>query len=305
MQIQVSIIIISYNTSQILNDCINSIYNKTKDINFEILVIDNNSKDNSCEIVESNFPLVKLIKLNENIGFGRANNIGIKQALGEYVFLLNSDTILLNNAVKILYDNNKEYKNIGVLGANLFTKDLKPNESFVRFDLGFLYELEIFFNKHFSTLLFGKNAYFNHTNKPLIFNGIIIGADMFLPKKILDNVGGFDPDFFMYHEESELQYRIIKNGFKVASVPDAKIIHLGGASSNNNTNVLKNVIYNRFLYLKKSNRYYLVYVSLILTSIKFIYRVLLYTFTFNLLKLKFTFHNYKIYMQQFKKFIFN
>ena len=118
----VSIIIVNYNTKQLLADCLNSIYEQTKDINFEVIVSDNGSKDGSIEMLKADFPQVILIENNANLGFGAANNRGLAIAKGKYIFYLNSDTILLNNAVKYFFDyfeENGDKENIGALGGNL------------------------------------------------------------------------------------------------------------------------------------------------------------------------------------------
>ena len=100
----VSIIIVSYNTKSLIKNCINSIYKYTKDISFEIIVSDNGSIDGSVEMIKRDFPSVILIENNENLGFGAANNKGLALAKGKYILYLNSDTILLNNSVKFFYD---------------------------------------------------------------------------------------------------------------------------------------------------------------------------------------------------------
>ena len=114
----VSIIIINYNTKLLTLDCLKSIYQHTKDIDFEVIVVDNASSDGSAEAIRESFPIVKVIEPNENLGFGRANNLGAKYAKGEYLFLLNSDTLLIENSIKKLYDfyiENEEKLHIGVL----------------------------------------------------------------------------------------------------------------------------------------------------------------------------------------------
>ena len=100
----VSIIIVNYNTKKLIKNCINSIYKHTKDVDFEIIVSDNGSVDGSVEMIKSEFPNVILIENNANLGFGAANNRGLKIAKGKYIFYLNSDTVLLNNAVKYFFD---------------------------------------------------------------------------------------------------------------------------------------------------------------------------------------------------------
>ena len=108
-------------------DCIRSIYKYTKDIDFEVIVVDNASSDNSVEAIRESFPIVNVIEPKENLGFGRANNLGAKYAQGEYLFLLNSDTLLIENSIKKLYDfytENQEKLHIGVLGCTFVDKDL-------------------------------------------------------------------------------------------------------------------------------------------------------------------------------------
>lgn len=100
----VSVIIVNYNTKDLILNCIQSIYEKTKDLTFEIIVSDNDSKDDSIKQISSQFPEVKIIENKKNLGFGMANNEGFKIAQGKYVFCLNPDTILINNAIKFLYD---------------------------------------------------------------------------------------------------------------------------------------------------------------------------------------------------------
>ena len=121
----VSIIIVNYNTKQLLKDCLNSIYEHTENISFEVIVSDNGSKDGSIEMLKAEFPQVILIENNANLGFGKANNKGLAIAKGKYIFYLNSDTILLNNAVKLFFDyfeENGKKENIGALGCNLLDK---------------------------------------------------------------------------------------------------------------------------------------------------------------------------------------
>ncbi|MDR3048046.1 MAG: glycosyltransferase, partial [Bacteroidales bacterium] len=123
---QVSIIIVNFNTKNFLYNCLESIYKHTKDISFEIIVSDNGSTDGSIELVKSKFPAVILIANNKNLGFGAANNRGLEIAKGEFVFFLNSDTILLNNAVNIFYTYWQNYRNkneLGALGCNLIDRN--------------------------------------------------------------------------------------------------------------------------------------------------------------------------------------
>src|SRR5690348_12526562 len=117
----VSIIIVNYNTKDLLSNCIGSIYSNTKDVDFEIIIVDNASIDGSQELIKEKFPEVVLIESEVNLGFGKANNLGAEFAKGDYLFLLNSDTILQNNAVFYFLDFYKKNNNlnIGCLGGML------------------------------------------------------------------------------------------------------------------------------------------------------------------------------------------
>lgn len=229
---QVSIIMVNYNTLKLTKNAINSILEKVKGIEYEIILIDNNSEDGSKEYFTElhNHGKIRLVISQENLGFGRANNIGFDLAKGKYIFLLNTDTILINNAIKILYEYLEKNKEVGICGGNLFYEDLEPAHSFgkklpsLRTDLK-----EVFFISALSKMITGKREDFNYTNEEKEV-GYITGADMMIRKEALKSSGYFDKDFFMYYEEVELTNRIKKCGYKVMSVPNAKIVHLESKS---------------------------------------------------------------------------
>jgi len=202
----VSIIIVNYNTKDLLINCINSIYTNTTGILFEIIVVDNNSNDGSEFVIKNKFPDVIFIQSGSNLGFGLANNIGIEKSKGEFVFLLNSDTIIINNAIKILY---KSFENlsIGACGGNLFDSNNSPTVSFFRIMPGFLNEIDMCIGGLYSKILFRKNIFFNHSKNLIELKGYISGADLMIRKSVLNKIGLFSPRFFLYFEEVELQYR--------------------------------------------------------------------------------------------------
>lgn len=248
--VDVSIIIVSYNTAKLLEDCICSIVEKTEGISYEVIVVDNNSHDSSVELIKEKFDWVKIIVSEENLGFGRANNLGIELAAGRNVFFLNSDTLLINNAVKILSDYLDQHKKIGVCGGNLYDAYEKPTHSFTRIFPGIAFELNYLTLNIFSKLFFGKNLYFNYSGKNIKV-ARVSGADMMIPKKVLDETGGFDPAFFLYSEETDLAFRITKLGYDVMSVYDARIIHLEGQSCTFNQLKTKWGLISRHLFLRK------------------------------------------------------
>ena len=236
----VSIIIVNYNTKQLLADCLNSIYEQTKDISFEVIVSDNGSKDGSIEMLKADFPQVILIENNANLGFGAANNRGLAIAKGKYIFYLNSDTILLNNAVKYFFDyweNSPEKDSIGALGANLLSINKETIHSGGLFpdyksDIsGLMHNIYGFTKQFFFHKLFKKNLpeYKNEKSEKIIgLIDYITGADLFLKN---DNFAYFDEDFFMYCEETYLQYQLFMNNKNRLLINGPQIIHLEGASS--------------------------------------------------------------------------
>ena len=231
----VSIIIVNYNTKELLLNCLSSVIKETKNINYEIIVVDNNSCDNSVNKIRENFPQVKIIQLSDNIGFGRANNQGIKIANGKYIFCLNPDTLLISNAVKILFDFLEQNQNAGAVGGNLFDKNMKPAYSFGYGDD----IISLFFRKTILKWVYRsefkriKNYEKNRDKTKIQEVNNVTGADLMIRKSVLDEVGCFNENFFMYFEETELETRIRRAGYKIFFVPESKIIHLEDKYRNN------------------------------------------------------------------------
>lgn len=247
----VSIIIVNYNTVDLTIQCVNSIYEKTCGVDFEIIIVDNASSDDSVIRIKKTFPLVTLIESKENLGFGRANNLGVLSAIGKYLFLLNSDTVLVNNAIKVLLDFVQTTpQKIGVCGGVLFDSCGEENGCFGIFPT----VRSIFLN----AMNAAKVTYTFDQKQSLKENGFcsvdyVIGADMFIAKRLYDNMHGFDPIFFMYYEETDLQKRIVKKGYENYVLSSAQIIHLVNASVNKLPSNDKRTIVNKsmLLYMKK------------------------------------------------------
>ena len=247
----VSIIIVNYNTLNTTKDCLDSIQNKTKDIEYEIILVDNASTDGSIEFFQK-FNNLTFIKSDTNLGFGRANNLGLKKASGKYIFLLNSDTILLNNAIKLFYNAMEAMPdNIACLGTKLLAQDgITENNSYGTFPS----------IKSISNALL--NIYFPFTksqlrvsNKDIFEVDYIIGADLFIKKKVIDELGLFDPDFFMYFEESNMQLRYHNAGYRNIIISTPKIVHLENASDKGTKKFSflsrKRYFESMFIYMKK------------------------------------------------------
>ncbi len=230
----VSIIIVSYNTSQLLKNCLNSVFEKTQGLNFEVIVVDNDSKDDSCSMLERDFSQVKLIRSKENLGFGRANNLGMEQAKGKYLFLLNPDCLLINNSVKILYDFMENNSDCGACGGNLYDENLEKHDSFgmqtlLKDKIITHTPLKFIFPGKYKKLR-GYKKDFDRTKDGEV--GFITGADLMLRKSVIDEVGNFDQRFFLFFEETELQNRILKAGYKIFFVAESQMYHFEAKSPN-------------------------------------------------------------------------
>lgn len=226
----VSVIIVNYNTIDMTRNCINSIFALTQGIMYEVILVDNNSTDGSKELF-SKYDNINYIYLNENVGFGRANNIGIKMAKGRNVLFLNSDTKLINNAIKLLSDYLDSSPEIGIVGGNLYDVNGKPTHSYLMYYPSIYFELSGAFLKLPDIIRFGKNREFNYTSsyKDVLY---VTGADLMIKHHIIEKYGAFNPYFFMYFEETELCYRVREAGYRIVSNPNAKIYHFQGASVN-------------------------------------------------------------------------
>lgn len=240
LNLDVSIIIVNYNTKQLIADCLNSIFEQTKDINFEVIVSDNGSTDGSIQMLKADFPKVILIENNVNLGFGTANNRGLAIAKGKYIFYLNSDTILLNNAVKYFFDyweENGEKENLGALGCYLKNSEGEYVHSGGVFP-DFKEEFSgLYHNTYGFWKLFFLNKFFRKQiplNTQVVSHCIpdnieqITGADLFLKN---DENAKFDEEFFMYREETYLEWLLHKKGKKMILIHSPQIIHLEGKSS--------------------------------------------------------------------------
>lgn len=250
--IDLSIVIVSYNTKKITENCIESInrsLTSTK-IKYEIIVVDNNSVDGSVQtlqkIAQDKANHVIYFQTGTNLGFGRGNNFGVKKAAGKYILLLNTDVIILNRAIEKLFNfyitNEKQ---VHFLGAKLLNNDFTPQPSAGRF-----FTLPVVF----ATLLL-KGDYWGLTrSSPDKFcqSDWISGACIMTAKKYFQRLRGFDKNIFMYMEEVDLLYRAKKLGLNTFFYPESQIVHLGSASSNGRTYPILQV-YKGFIFFYKKH----------------------------------------------------
>ena len=249
----VSVIMVNYNTRVMTSVAIDSVFERTEGIRFEIIVVDNASSDGSKEYFEGRKDITYIYS-DKNLGFGQANNLAAKQAKGKYLFFLNSDTLLCNNAIKILHNYIETHPEVGVVGGNLYNRDNKPTYSYDRSYPGIYSTLNFLSCRILNRLRYGKNSNFNHLNQPLQV-AFISGADLMIRADLYRDLDGFSNDYFMYYEETDLCYRIFKTGFGILSIPKAKIIHLeGGSFSGSTENIIRKFkisISSRVTFIKK------------------------------------------------------
>jgi GT2 family glycosyltransferase len=223
-----SVIIVNWNTKDLLCQCLDSLNQVAKKIDMEIFVVDNGSMDGSGEVVRKRFPGVKLVENRMNLGFAKANNQALRLSKGKYVLLLNPDTQIKRGAIEemILFMN--AYPEVGVVGGQLLNSDGSKQNSIANFP-SLATEL---LNKSLLRWLFPEN--FPGKEKsylgPIEVNSVI-GACMMVRREATEQVGLLDEDYFLFLEETDWCYRMKKAGWKIYHVPQAEIFHFQGGSA--------------------------------------------------------------------------
>jgi GT2 family glycosyltransferase len=254
----VSIIIVNLNSRQLLQDCLRSIYEQSREVAFEVIVVDNHSTDGSVEMVTTEFPQVRLIANQVNNRYAIANNQGLAIAQGKYVFYLNGDTMLTGNTVKEFVAFLDAHPEAGGVGGHL----IYPNGDFQHACFRFPSPLNVFYllclARFYWEIPLAANYRFppgNTTPQPVDF---MVGACLMARHDVLNQCGGMDGDYYFYGEDSDLCYRIWQIGWPIYYLPDStKIIHHGGISSTVNlfnNNQRTKYLWgwkSRFLFIKK------------------------------------------------------
>lgn len=268
-QPKLSIIVVSYNTKEYLKQCLDSIYGaeSVSASEYEIIVVDNASNDESAQMVKKNFPAVDLIVNEQNLGFAAASNQGIKQAKGRYILLLNPDTIVLDDALEKMIDFMDAHPELGISSCQLLNEDrsLQPTGGYFP-DL-----LRVFAWMFFLDDLPLITGFFHSYHpQPSFYQkerqlDWVTGAFLFIRKEVVKKIGLLDEDFFMYVEEVDYCFRAKQAGFKVAYWPRAKVIHLGRKSLQSAIGAfVKEYQGLKLFYQKHSSRYQLVLLALLL-----------------------------------------
>lgn len=231
--VDVSIIIVNWNTRQLLQDCLQSIVSTTQNIAYEIIVIDNASSDDSVQMVKDEFPQVRLIENDDNRGFSAANNQGMAIAQGEYVLLLNSDTVVLEDAIERTLAFARQTPDAAVVGCRVLNTDRTLQPTCFRFPS----VLNLFLSTTYLYKMFPKNAFFgrermtNWERDDVRQVDVVTGCFMLVRREAIDQVGVMDENYYFYGEETDWCYRFKQADWKCLFTPGAEIIHLGGQSS--------------------------------------------------------------------------
>jgi len=247
---KISVVIVNYNVRYFLELCIRSVQKAISNYEAEIIVVDNVSKDNSCKMIKELFQEVVLIQNTENVGFSKANNQGVNIAKGEYVLILNPDTVIPENLFDEILPFANKQNNLGALGVRLidgtgqFLPESKrglptPSNSFRRM-------IGSYDGKYYAKYL---------TKEGIGKVEVLVGAFMFLKKEIYNQVGGFDEDYFMYGEDIDLSYKLTQAGYVNYYYGKSSVIHYKGESTRKDVKYLKyfhgamNIFYKKHLKL--------------------------------------------------------
>lgn len=252
----VSIIIVNWNTRDILRDCLASVFAQTAGIGYEVIVIDNASSDGSAEMVKREFPQVILIENDQNRGFAAANNQGIKIAKGRYMLLLNSDTLVLDGAIQKTLEFADQHPQAAVVGCKVLNPDrtLQPTcflfPSLLNLSLSSTYLYKLFPKSRF----LGRERMTWWDRNDVRPVDVVTGCFMLVRREAIDKVGMMDEVYFMYAEETDWCWRFQKAGWQNLFYPEAQIIHLGGQSSKQVRAAMMIQLRKAILFFLKKNR---------------------------------------------------
>lgn len=260
---KISIIIVTYDSQTEIRLCLESLYTHLKNFEFEIIVVDNNSKDSTKKIVKNNFKSVKVIENESNRGFSVANNQGAKLAKGDFLFFLNPDSILSENVIEKLLKVYNTNLNVGIVAPKIIDENYDFVESTGDYPNFFSLTYELFGMYLFLPLsLFG----YRHTNiiEDKNISGWVSGACFLIKKDFFTSLNGFDENFFLYYEDTDLCFRM-KNILKknILIINEANVMHMGGKSSIGGSYLSKKSSYRSKLYYSRKHIGFFSYLILI------------------------------------------
>lgn len=228
-----AIVIVNWNVKELLRECLKSVYSQSRGISLEVVVIDNASSDGSVDIVEKEFPEVKLIKNKENVGFAKANNQAIRESTGRYILLLNPDTVIVGDALATMVLFMDSHRESGAIGPRILNPDHTVQLTCGRHSPTLATELWDFarLSSMFpKSRVFGKSlmSFWPHNDTREV--ELLSGACMMVRRETIEQTGLMDEKFFLFAEETDWCYRIRKNGWKIFLDAAAEVVHLGGQS---------------------------------------------------------------------------
>lgn len=272
----VSIIIVNWNTKKLLKDCLRSIYEQTHNIGFEVIVVDNCSSDGSTEMVRAEFPKVILMGNKENRGFAAANNQAIAITRGRYILLLNSDTVILDKAIEKTVSFADAHPEAAASGCRVLNPDSSVQTTCFMFPsiLNMLLSSTYLYKLFPGSKFFGREQMTWWDRNDVREVDVVTGCFILVRREAIEQVGILDERFFMYGEETDWCYRMKKNGWKIMFTPVGQIIHFGGQSASKTpvsmTIQLKLSI---LKFIKKHYRWPLPSFARLLTALFFIIRL--------------------------------
>ena len=230
-----SIIIVNWNSAEYLKRCLKSIYNNIREMSFEVIVVDNASYDGCEEIIRCEFPGVIFIQSNLNLGFAKANNMGFRRSCGRNILFLNPDTEILGEAVSWMLTTLRSRSDAGTIGCRLVNSDLSLQTNSIQpfpTILNQLLDIEYLKMKAPGLKFWGISPLFSGDIKPQEVQ-VISGACLMVKRELFEKVGNFSEEYFMYSEDIDLCYKINRLGYKSYYLGGAMVIHHGGGSTKN------------------------------------------------------------------------
>jgi O-antigen biosynthesis protein len=269
-----SIVIVSWNVENFLQKCLFSIYQNQADLKLEVIVVDNNSSDETCEIIKQNFSQVSLICNQSNRGFAKACNQGLHQAKGKFLLLLNPDTEILDGCLVKMVEFMDKNPEVGLAGCKLLNPD-GTNQPSVRNFPNFLVHFGMMFKLHHLitfTKYFANDFDYHQPNEA----EQLMGAFIMIRQKAWQKIGDFDEKYYLWFEEVDYCYRARKLGIKVVYTPIAKIIHYGGRSFGQAGSLKKQFYFSlsRLHYIKKNSSWLTYAIILLLTPLSIVLSLL-------------------------------
>ena len=277
--IDVSFIVVSYNTRELTRGCLRSIEEQSEGFRYEIILVDNASSDGSAEMVAADFANVRLVANNDNLGFAGANNQAFALATGRYVLLLNPDTEIVDNATLACVEFADERPDAGVIGCRVRLPDGEQQSTMFRYLRPAYLLINLFIPNRLirRSRLLGRIRYVGIDQDQIQDVEVIAGCFMLVRREVLEQVGGMDGDFFMYGEEAEWCFRIRRAGWRNLYLPGPTILHYGAQSAKQSVEKMTvNMCRGQLLFIQKTQGALAAWVANLLMLIRDIPRVLVW-----------------------------